>query len=242
MHTQLNQIWITGSSRGLGKALSDQYIANHTQVVGLSRTNSILSNYFHHIAADFSQPQQIEHTIKRYIASPINIELLILNAAILGPFADLHQTKLNDIETTMAINVWSNKVLIDSLLSLEANRKIQGPKRILAISSGASQSGNRGWNSYSLSKSTLNMLIQLYSKEQPSKGWISLAPGIIHTDMQDQLAKFDSGQFPSLKRLHQALATKVMPKPEAVASQIIRSLDSIFSQPNGSYVDIRNLI
>lgn len=244
MKTNLHQIWITGSSRGLGKALGEQFMANHQHVVGLSRTNAINSNYFNHIEADFSQPQQMAQTIKSYIdslTSPMNIELLILNAAILGPFADLHQTQLKDIETTMTINVWSNKALIDTLLSLEANQKIQGPKRILAISSGASQSGNRGWNSYSLSKATLNMLIQLYSKEQPSKGWISLAPGIIHTDMQEQLATFDASRFPSLKRLHQALGTQAMPKPNIVASQIVRSLDLIFDQPNGSYVDIRSL-
>mgnify|MGYP001130646980 CR=1 FL=1 len=240
----MNQIWITGSSRGLGKTICDQLLANHHQIVGISRTNTINSKYFHHIEADFSNPDSLSEKISNYVnlqSIKIKIDLLILNAAVLGPFADLQQTSLLDIENTMSINVWSNKIIIDTLLSLEADHKLQGPKRILAISSGASQSGNRGWNSYSLSKSTLNMLIQLYSKEQPSKGWISLAPGIIHTDMQEQLAKFDAGQFPSLKRLHKALTTKAMPKPEVVAAQIIRSLDSIFSQPNGSYVDIRNL-
>ena len=60
----------------------------------------------------------------------------------------------------MQINVWANKLIIDTLLA-----NINNVKQIVGISSGASQSGARSWNGYALSKAALNMLISIYSAE-----------------------------------------------------------------------------
>jgi len=84
--------------------------------------------------------------------------LVVLNAGILPAFADLKDTGMADIKDSMQVNVWANKVLLDYLLAT-----IPEIKQVIGISSGASQSGHRGWNAYAISKAALNMLLALYS-------------------------------------------------------------------------------
>jgi len=87
------------------------------------------------------------------------IDLVILNAGMPREIKDLKDTSLEEIHLVMEVNVWANKIIIDTLLS--THKEIG---QLVAVSSGASVSGARGWNAYSLSKATLNMLIRLYAK------------------------------------------------------------------------------
>lgn len=236
--------WITGTSSGLGEGFVKSLLSTH-HITGFSRRpGSIVDNRYRHITLDLADVASIPRIIEQAVSSepqPVELDLLILNAGILGPIRDLYGTPLEEIEQTMMVNVWANKIMIDTLLSLEEQGKLRGPSRILAISSGASQNGARGWNAYSISKAALNMMIQLYAAERPNKKWISLAPGLVHTAMQDTLAKEDPQRFPALNRLLAARGTADMPDGATAARRIIDALDRIFASPNGSYVDIRKI-
>lgn len=236
--------WITGTSSGLGEGFVRALISTH-QITGLSRRpGSIVDGRYRHITLNLADAAAIPGVIEHAVAAepqPVDLDLLILNAGMLGPIHDLYGTKLEEIEETMMVNVWANKIIIDTLLSLEEQGKLRGPSRILTISSGASQNGARGWNAYSISKAALNMMIQLYAAERPQKKWISLAPGLVQTAMQDSLAKEDPQRFPALNRLLAARGTADMPDGATAARRIIDALDRIFASPNGSYVDIRKI-
>ena len=84
--------------------------------------------------------------------------------------------------------------------------------QVIAISSGASQSGSRGWNGYSLSKAALNMLVKLYAGERPETHFTSLAPGLIDTAMQDYLTNLpEDSRYAPLEVLKAAKGTPKMP-------------------------------
>src|SRR5690606_11341690 len=100
----------------------------------------------------------------------------ILNAGVLGDIDLLQNTGLEAIKQVFEINVWVNKVLIEELF-----KSGFGVRQVIAISSGASVNGSLGWGAYSLSKSTLNMLIQLYSFEYSETHFSAIAPGLIQT-------------------------------------------------------------
>src|SRR5699024_6470024 len=135
------------------------------------------------------------------------------------------------------LNVWANKLILDWFASRLA------PRQIVLISSGASVNGNRGWGSYALSKAALNMLAQLYAHDLPDSHLVALAPGLIHTAMQDHINDTaDTEAFPSVKRLKQARGTATMPGPRAVADTIAQALPTLREQyPSGAFVDIRDL-
>ncbi len=242
---------ITGTSSGLGLGLARAFL-DEQNVIGLSRNKSILEKdypaKYEHIYLDLEKLSIVPLIIQDFFEKkrhqyPIEIEYLILNSGILGEIKDLQDTSLEEIHKVMNVNLWSNKILLDTIFRLEKKKIIQGPSRILAISSGASISGNRGWNAYALSKAGLNMLIKLYAAEMPGKRFISLAPGLVHTKMQDELynKNIDLEKYPSFKRIIEARETNNMPSSEEAAKNIFNKLDIIFSYESGSYVDIRNL-
>ncbi|OAD23498.1 alcohol dehydrogenase, partial [Candidatus Thiomargarita nelsonii] len=153
-------ILITGVSSGIGHGLVNHYLSKTDyHVYGVSRRDvAIRSEHFHFARLDLAKLDEIEKTISDLLKGISSLELIVLNAGILPPFADLKDTAMADIKDTMQVNVWANKVLLDYLLAA-------GPeiKQVIGISSGASQSGHRGWNAYAISKAALNMLLALYA-------------------------------------------------------------------------------
>ena len=148
----------------------------------------------------------------------------------------MREVSLEALQSLMNINVWSQKILIDHLIK---NNKISN---IMGISSGAAINGNVGWAGYSLSKATLNMLIQLYAKENPEIHFTAFAPGLVDTAMQNYICEeVDTKKFPSVQRLKNARNTDAMPTPAEFSRRFDDSRDRILKIESGSFVDIRKL-
>lgn len=234
-------VLITGTSSGLGEALAEHYLDQGARVYGLSRRGSPIQheNLFD-TQLDLGELEHITPVIEDLLREVGKLDLVILNAGILGEIQPMHTLALRDLKQLMDINVWSNKVILDYLC--------EGPvdlDQVVAISSGAAVNGNKGWGAYSLSKATLNMLIKLYAAEYGSVHFSSLAPGLVDTRMQDHLCNPDSvdaGEFPSVLKLRQARGTDAMPAPDTAAARIAGALPALKRELNsGDFVDMRNL-
>ena len=178
------KIFISGVSSGLGYGLAKVYLAMGYKVYGCSRRkpNDLVEQGLQFAGIDLADSMAGQSNFCKLIDGVQHFNLVILNAGKLGLIRDMKEAPLEDLRETMEINVWSNKWLLDCLFSDE-----RSVEQVVAISSGASQSGSRGWNGYSLSKSALNMLIKLYAGERSQTHFTSLAPGLIDTAMQDYL-------------------------------------------------------
>lgn len=238
------KVLITGVSSGLGYGLAKELLARDVAVYGVSRRDPRGSgagdlskaSHFHFQAMDLRGLESLSFQLAGFLGSD-SLDCVILNAGVLSPVADMKETALHQIREVMEINVYANKVILD-FLQKRKNR----PKYVLAISSGASVSGNRGWNAYSMSKASLNMLVQLYAAEMPDSHLISLAPGLIDTDMQEYLASLpEDERFDKIARLKEMRGTENMPQPVAAAKSILDKWGAIFAQPSGSFVDIRQV-
>jgi benzil reductase ((S)-benzoin forming) len=231
-------ILITGVSSGIGYGLLNYYLNAGDHVYGISRRAvNITSEQFHFAPLDLAEMDNISKTIAALLEGVNTLDLVVLNAGILPAFGDMKDTRLADINKTMEINVWANKVLLDCLIS-----NVPQIKQVIGISSGASQSGNRGWNAYALSKATLNMLIKLYADENPQIHFTAFAPGLVDTTMQSYLSQLKaSADYPVLQRLQSAKGTDIMPQAETVAPKLAQGFEQVLSQASGEYVDIRHL-
>lgn len=168
---------------------------------------------------------------------PAKIDLIVLNAGILGEIKDMVDTSLEDIQKVMNINLWANKAILDYLLNNHYEIT-----QVIAISSGASVSGNRGWNAYGISKAALNMMIKLYAAENPGIHFTSLAPGLIDTQMQDYIYEIpDEKKFTTVKRLREARGTDDMPDPQKAAERITPVFEQLLNYDSGSFIDIRKM-
>ena len=233
------RIFISGVSSGLGYGLAKVYLAMGDEVYGCSRREpkDLVEQGLHFAGIDLNDAVAGKRSFCKLINDVPNFDLVILNAGKLGQIRDMKETTLVDLRETMEINVWSNKWLLDCFFADE--RSIE---QVVAISSGASQSGSRGWNGYSLSKSALNMLIKLYAGERSQTHFTSLAPGLIDTAMQDYLTSLPKDpRYKPLDILKAAKGTEVMPDGETCARRLIDMFPKLLQVESGSYADIRKL-
>ncbi|HHH39618.1 MAG TPA: SDR family NAD(P)-dependent oxidoreductase [Sedimenticola sp.] len=232
------RLFITGNSSGLGRGLTETYLGMGWQVYGVSRrgfggTPPGLVD----ARCDLSDFEAVPRALEKLLDGVVRLDLVILNAGVLGRIADLHDTSLEEIRSVMEINVWSNKVIIDWLI--DAGIAVD---QMILISSGAAVNGHRGWGAYSLSKATLNMLGQLYAHEMSDTHITSLAPGLVDTAMQDYLCEeVDAARFDSIQRLRSARNTPAMPKPDAAGRLIADIVPRLKDYPSGSFLDVRKL-
>ncbi len=231
-------ILITGHSSGLGKALAESYLNEGEHVCGISRgkLNNNSLNLLQ-ISADLSDLitfKSILNTTKHMILE--SSKIVFLNAGLLGPIRPMSEISQQDIDLVMNINVWANKIILDWF----KENKI-APEQIILMSSGAAISAHYGWGPYALSKSALNTLGKLYSQEMTNTHITSLAPGYVETAMQEKLREVDANLFPSVKPLHDAQDTALMPSAKDTARKIISSLDRLKHYPTGTSHDLRHL-
>ena len=226
------KILITGCSSGLGLSLTKYYLEKKYKVYGISRKKpDIFDENFIHKSFDLSQVSKIKQELTNFIKKINNIEIVFLNAGMLGKIKILQELSIEEMQEVYNLNVYANKELLDILMQIDV-------KNIFIISSGASKTGYKGWGSYSLSKAGVNMLVNLYSNEMFNTKIIALAPGVIKTPMTDYIRfELDENIFTSAKKLNEGLVQTAF----ETAIKIDAFINRINEFETGSYVDIRQI-
>lgn len=236
----MNQkVFITGVSSGLGRGLAKMYLEQGATVYGCSRRtpDDLIEQGLIFKSADFSDAASACRAVGSLLAEAGDLHLIVLNAGKLGQIRDMGETPLSDFRETLEVNMMANKWLLD--LVFASGRQV---KQVVAISSGASRSGSRGWNGYSISKAALNMLIHMYANEQRKTHFTSLAPGLVDTAMQDYLTNLPADErYKPLAILKEAKGTEQMPDAETCARLLIDTFPKLLERESGSYADIRKL-
>ncbi len=223
----------------MGYALAKVYLEQGACVYGCSRRkpSDLVEQGLRFASVDLGTGEAGVKPVSELLSQAGNLDLVVLNAAKLGQIRDMSETPLDDLRETMEINVFANKWLLD-LVFLEGRQVNQ----VVAISSGASQSGSRGWNGYSLSKASLNMLVKLYAGEQTGTHFCSLAPGLVDTAMQDYLIGLpEDERYAPLQILKAAKGTDRMPDGDTCARGLVEIFPELRELPSGDYADIRKL-
>jgi alcohol dehydrogenase len=234
------QTLITGIHTGLGHALARHCLDRGDSVSAFSRAApEDLADHerLRFRALDLRRTDEIHDAANELLTGIESLDLVLLNAGVLGEIKDLRHTSLEELRDVMSINVWANKVLIDALLDRDLP-----VKQIIAISSGAAFNGSGGWGAYSISKSALNLLIRVYAHEHPETHFLALAPGVVETAMIHYiLARPDDPRYGANGRIRKAAAEGRILAPEDSAANILARLPGLLLRPSGEYVDIRNL-
>jgi NAD(P)-dependent dehydrogenase (short-subunit alcohol dehydrogenase family) len=219
-------VLITGVSSGIGHGLAQAYLRQGTSVFGVSRREPgdlVGRSPFHFRSVDLRDHAATQQTLTDLLADVQQLEIVVLNAGMLTTFGDMADRSLAELKDAMEVNLWANKTILDSVFDT-----VSRVKQVVAMSSGAAVSGNRGWNGYSLSKAALNMLVQLYARENPDTHFFSLAPGLVDTAMQEYLCSLPTDdRFPTLEPMRTKRGTAEMPTPEMLADRLIDAFERI---------------
>jgi benzil reductase ((S)-benzoin forming) len=236
--SMINYVIITGTSRGLGEAIAMNLLqpGNHLfcisrsanqKLVEKAKNKNILLDYFQH---DLNEPDKTEELFERIFkkidfkaASSIS---LINDAGVLAPISVSNKYKSDEVTRNININLIAPILTTGLFIRYTTDLNIE--KRIINISSGASNKAYHGWGVYCASKSGLNIFSKCVSLEQKLRKFpvkiYALAPGVIDTEMQASIRKSNKDDFVDLERfIAYKEDGKLMP-PDFVAKKVIKLL------------------
>ena len=186
--------FITGTSKGIGKAITELLLTNNYLVFGFSRNNNIKHHNFTFIKIDLSNLDQVQKLqLPKVKAEKI---ILINNAATIGEINPLHLKAENAIINEYNLNSITPTLLCKHFIQTYPKEK----KVILNISSGAANKAIASWSTYCATKSALDSLTAVIDEEKHQNLKIlSISPGVVDTNMQEEIRNADPKNFP----LHQ---------------------------------------
>ena len=146
---------------------------------------------------------------------------LVNNAALLSAPGPLAASDLADLSAALRVGLEAPTLLSRVFLAETAGVPT---RRILNISSGLGRRAMAGSASYCAVKAGLDHLSRALALEEPGVGIVSLAPGVIDTDMQAQLRGADPTRFPEHTRFQGLKDGGQLQTADDTAAAIIRFL------------------
>ena len=186
------KVLITGSSRGIGKKIAEDFISLGAEVLITGTNESLLSTVkkelgpkCHSFPCDFFNPKEIEMLIDQASDKLGSVDTLVNNAGITRDSLFLRMSMLDWQEV---INVNLNSVMQLSQMAIKSMIKNRFG-RIINISSIVGTTGNPGQANYAAAKAGLVGFSKCLALEVASRGITvnNIAPGYIQTDMTNKL-------------------------------------------------------
>ena len=224
-------IVLTGASRGLGAALAAHLLAPGTVLVTVSRRpDPALQDLARErgaqlvqIAADLSDPAQAGAAAEKAAAAlPASAShyALINNAGAVQPLA-LAPALTDGAAIAQALNLNVTAAILMTARFLSATEGRTGTRRVLNISSGAARNPSAAWGVYCASKAALDMFTRVLNAEQhEGVRAVSIAPGVVDTDMQATIRGTDPIEVPVQPRFAEMHARGQLTAPAQVAARL----------------------
>lgn len=217
---------VTGHTRGLGAAIARELCERGIPVLGLARGASAalaadFPRLLHEVELDLSDSA----ALTAWLAGPAlaacldgcGTVLLINNAGLLGPVGPLAVQSAGEVARSVALNVAAPLALAAAVVQAAPGAH----KRIVHIASGAARNAYAGWSVYCATKAALDHHARAVALDgQPDVRVCSLAPGVVDTQMQEQIRATSEQDFPLRERFVQLQAQGGL-TPPAVAGRVV---------------------
>ena len=201
---------VTGASRGLGGAIAERLlepqhallcISRHS-AAGLAAQASARGSRLEQWNEDLAQPLKVAARLQAWLSglAPASVggATLINNAAMLTRIGSIDAC--DDDELSASLRVSLEAPLLLTAAFLRATRDWTVPRRILNISSGLGRRAMAGTAPYCAAKAGMDHYSRAVALDEAGRKHgariVSLAPGVIDTDMQVHLRAADPQGFP----------------------------------------------
>lgn len=181
---------VTGASRGIGKAIAEQLMADGYLVCGTATTESGAANIDAWIngaglAMNVTEPDSVEAALAQVVEQYGPVAVLVNNAGITR---DTLMMRMKDDDWNAVIDTNLSSIFRLSKAVLKGMTKARWG-RIINISSVVGSMGNAGQANYAAAKAGIEGFSRAMAREVGSRNITvnSVAPGFIATDMTDAL-------------------------------------------------------
>lgn len=228
---------ITGASRGMGLAMAQQLLTPKNTLLCISRhTSDALAHSpegteVTQITLDLQDSVGATATLKAWLQSQDSTRFasatLINNAGIIPPIAPLSES--DPLELSRALRVGLEAPLLLCEAFLKATEPWRIPRKVLNISSGLGRRPMASQAAYCAAKAGMDHLTRCLALDEarhPHGAKVcSLAPGVIDTDMQQQLRNADTTAFPDQSGFLALQKSGLLTSPQEAAKRVLAWLD-----------------
>lgn len=186
---------VTGSARGMGRAMCEVLVASGHRVVGLDRLEQDRDPLERTIAADLADPLVPRQVVADVVATEGRLDILVHNAAVYVHQHPLPEVTLEDYDLQTSVNM--RAVFFLSQAAAEAMRP-NGWGRIIGISSvGARTGGVSNSAIYNSTKAAMISLMKNFARNYGRYGITAnaVAPGAVEGFMTDHLTGDERSTF-----------------------------------------------
>ena len=242
-----NYYIITGTSRGIGEALARQLMNKDNVLICISRNYNPrlkvearvkeckLVDICFDLADVHRLTETLQHALRIVHEEEVNEFVLINNAGTIYPIGPLGRDLAPEkMIRSMLVNFVAPSLISEYFMKFTSGWK--APRKIINLSTGAAQRPIHGWSSYCAGKAGLEMFAKCVNHEQQEEEnpvkICSFSPGVVDTEMQDEIRDTPAEDFKELDRFIVYKNTGQLLKPDAVAEEIIALLaDPDFGEP-----------
>ncbi len=187
------KIVITGGSKGLGRALSFRFAAEGARLALCARSADELNRVSLELSlkgspplssvCDIADPDQVSRFAAMVLSEFGKVDVLINNAALLGPRIDISEWTMSTWERIIDVNINGlfsvTRALLPSMMKERSGS-------IVNVSSSVGKIGKKRWGAYSTSKFAVEGFTQTLADELRPLGVRvnSVNPGPMDTDMR----------------------------------------------------------
>jgi benzil reductase ((S)-benzoin forming) len=219
------KVFVTGVSKGLGKALAELYLLKGYNVIGIGRSHNVNHPNFDFVPCDLADIEQV----KMINFGSIDEETLFINnAGVIGSIGRISELNDPDPSSLMAVNTVAPMILSSKIANSIAKDKLL---TVVNISSGAGKRPIPSWAAYCASKAALDLFSQTFLLEEKERGRairvFAISPGVINTAMQEEIRSSKESDFSSLKRFVELKENHELRSPEEVAKLIADMLEDL---------------
>jgi benzil reductase ((S)-benzoin forming) len=216
----MKKVIVTGHTRGLGAAIAAELQSRGLAVLGLARGRSTLAG-IEQAEVDMADPVALQvwlagPTLRDFLADA-DAAYLVNNAGVVTPVGPLAAQQPAAVLQAVMLNVGAPLALAAAFVQAAP----EATRRILHVSSGAGRNAYPGWAVYCATKAALDQHARAVQLDgDPRVLAVSLAPGVIDTDMQAAIRATPDANFPLRERFVELKDTGGLTSPEDCARNL----------------------
>jgi benzil reductase ((S)-benzoin forming) len=215
---------VSGGSRGLGRALCEQALAQGFRVIELSRS----APHAYSIRADLTQPvlaaQALAAALRGVDAASLDEFVFIGNAGVIEPLGAAARQSAAALRANLNVNVVSAITLFGVVI--DALQDAPARKVLVNVGSGAAHTARAGLSLYGAAKAGLEQFMRAVALEQAAQRHpfiaVTIDPGALDTGMQSALREADAQDVPAAVDFAQRHARGELASADDVAATLWR--------------------